>query len=80
LTPLLALDTISLMDCTSPMAVLSPLLSSRAEGESDILWPALREVKLCRLGDGADEFDGLCDIVGLWKVYLISKSGQHSAL
>jgi hypothetical protein len=42
------------------MAVLSPLLS-RAERESDILWPALREVKLCRLG--ADEFDGLCDII-----------------
>ena len=60
-TKLPALDTISLMDCTFPMAALCPLLSSPAETDGDILWPAFRVVKLCRLG--ANDFNDLSDII-----------------
>jgi hypothetical protein len=49
-TKLPTLDTISLMDCTSPIAVFYPLLSSQAKTDSDILWPALCIIKLCHLG------------------------------
>jgi hypothetical protein len=60
-TKLPALDTISLMDCTFPMAALYPLLSSPAETDGDILWPAHRVIKLCRLG--ANDFNALSDII-----------------
>lgn len=60
-TKLPALDTISLMDCVSPMALLSLLLPSKRRVGNDSIWPLLRVIKLNSLG--GREFDALCKII-----------------
>ena len=60
-THLPALDTISLLSCTSPMALLQLLLPSQGKVNSDIVWPALRVIKLSHLD--AEGFDGLCEVI-----------------
>lgn len=54
-----ALQSISLVGCHSPMALLCTLLSS--ESRIDGLWPSLRAMKLSHLG--ATDFDSLCEII-----------------
>jgi len=58
---LLALDTISLIDCTSLMALLRILLPSEGRADNVICWPLLRIIKLSHLG--VDEFNGLGEII-----------------
>jgi hypothetical protein len=60
-TQLPALETISLIRCTTPMALLRILAPSESIADNDIFWPRLRDMNLSHLG--AEEFDGLCEII-----------------
>ena len=60
LTHLPALDTISLTNCESPMAVLHLLLPQGINNSGNV-WPVLRVIALSHLGP--KEFDDLCNII-----------------
>lgn len=60
-THLSALETISLTECTSIMALLRYLIPSQERVGSDSIWPVLRVIEISYLD--AEEFDGLCKII-----------------
>jgi hypothetical protein len=60
-THLPTLDTISLANCTSPMAFFRLLLPSKGKANNNGVWPLLRVIKLRNIG--AEEYDGLCNII-----------------
>jgi hypothetical protein len=53
-----ALDTISLIRCESPIALLRILIPPVGDNS---IWPLLRVIKLSHLG--LEEFDGLCNVI-----------------
>jgi hypothetical protein len=61
LTHLPALDTTSLTNCESPMAVLHLLLPIQGINNGGNVWPVLRVIALSHLG--LKEFDDLCNII-----------------
>ena len=55
------LQTISLLLCSFPMALLRPLLPSTGGVDGGFVWPALRIIELGHIGE--KEVEGICRIV-----------------